>query len=215
MRRLSPAGSVLALILAGLAGFVDAVGFLQLGGIFASFMSGNSTRFGIELSSGHWLEAGRSAAVIGAFVLGAALGSWAGKGGEPSRRPLVLALVAALLGAAGLIGAERPLISGIALVLAMGAENAVFQRRDGTGIGLTYMTGALVRAGQEVAEALAGRSGHGWAANLAMWASLVFGAVLGAACYGAAGLQSVWIAVVLTCLLVPAVWAATRRGHLA
>ena len=215
MRRLSRAGSALALFLAALAGFVDAVGFLQLGGIFASFMSGNSTRLGIEMANGHWRDAGRSATVIGTFVLGAALGGWVGKGGEPSRRPLVLAVVAALLATAGLIGTEDPLLSGIAMVLAMGAENAVFQRRDGTGIGLTYMTGALVRAGQEAVDALAGRSGHSWAPNLALWASLAGGAVLGAAAYGGAGPAAVWIAAALAGVLAPTVWLATRQGHLA
>ena len=35
-----------------------------------------------------------------------------------------------------------------AIVLAMGLENAVFQIDGGAGLGLTYVTGALVKVGQ-------------------------------------------------------------------
>lgn len=40
----------LAFCLAGLAGFVDAIGFLGSGGLFVSFMSGNSTRMAIGIT---------------------------------------------------------------------------------------------------------------------------------------------------------------------
>lgn len=36
------------------AGFVDAVGYAHLGGLFLSFMSGNSTRFGLRIAQGQW-----------------------------------------------------------------------------------------------------------------------------------------------------------------
>lgn len=45
---------MLAATLSALAGYVDAVGFMTLGGFFVSFMSGNSTRLGVGLSSGEW-----------------------------------------------------------------------------------------------------------------------------------------------------------------
>ncbi len=36
--------------LSALAGFVDAIGFIKLGGYFVSFMSGNSTRLAVALA---------------------------------------------------------------------------------------------------------------------------------------------------------------------
>jgi uncharacterized membrane protein YoaK (UPF0700 family) len=42
------------------------------------------------------------------------------------------------------------------IVLAMGLENAVFQIEGGAGLGLTYVTGALVKVGQLAALALRG-----------------------------------------------------------
>lgn len=41
----------LAIALAALAGYVDAIGFLRLGGFFVSFMSGNSTRLAVGIAS--------------------------------------------------------------------------------------------------------------------------------------------------------------------
>ncbi|MDB5521663.1 MAG: hypothetical protein JWQ82_1260, partial [Tardiphaga sp.] len=40
----------LAFCLSGLAGYIDTIGFISLGGFFVSFMSGNTTRLGIELA---------------------------------------------------------------------------------------------------------------------------------------------------------------------
>jgi uncharacterized membrane protein YoaK (UPF0700 family) len=44
----------LAVFLIALAGFVDAVGFLILGNLFVSFMSGNSTQFAILAGRASW-----------------------------------------------------------------------------------------------------------------------------------------------------------------
>jgi len=41
---------VVAVALAALAGYVDVIGFLKIGGLFVSFMSGNSTRLAIGLA---------------------------------------------------------------------------------------------------------------------------------------------------------------------
>jgi uncharacterized membrane protein YoaK (UPF0700 family) len=67
-------GLLLAVMLASLAGMVDAIGFLRLGHLFVSFMSGNSTQFAIAVGSGRFAGAGYILEIIVLFVAGAAGG---------------------------------------------------------------------------------------------------------------------------------------------
>jgi uncharacterized membrane protein YoaK (UPF0700 family) len=67
-------GLMLAFLLAGLAGMVDAIGFLRLGHLFVSYMSGNSTQFAVALGRGRVTEAGSIVWLIALFVAGAAGG---------------------------------------------------------------------------------------------------------------------------------------------
>jgi uncharacterized membrane protein YoaK (UPF0700 family) len=78
------------------------------------------------------------------------------------------------------------------LVLAMGLENAVFQIHGG--LGLTYVTGALVKAGQQIAAALTGGPRLGWLPNLLLWAALVAGSLCGALAYHWINLAAIWFA---------------------
>ncbi|UFN50178.1 DUF1275 domain-containing protein [Roseomonas sp. OT10] len=185
-----------AFLLAAVAGFVDGIGFLHLGGIFVSFMSGNSTRLGVEMAALDGPGALRIAAILLTFVIGAGLGSLVGRHGQPGRRRHVLVLVGVLLPLADLLhmaGAGMPAM--VALVLAMGAENAVFQRDShDPGIALTYMTGALVKVGQRLAAALSGGDRWAWVPNLLHWLSLSLGALCGALAYGQFGLHGLWLA---------------------
>ena len=166
----------LACALSALAGYVDGIGFLHLGGLFVSFMSGNSTRMGVSLAEGQWLPAALALGLIALFVIGAALGSLIVLGRGVHRQPWVLLAEAALLAVAALcyaFGLGNAAVASI--VLAMGLENAVFQIHGGAGLGLTYVTGALVKVGQLVARALTGGPRWGWVSNLLLWAALVTG----------------------------------------
>src|SRR4029077_17111198 len=70
----------LACALSSLAGYVDGIGFLHLGGLFVSFMSGNSTQFGVSLAQGRWSSAMPPLALIALFVCGTAAGSLLARG---------------------------------------------------------------------------------------------------------------------------------------
>jgi uncharacterized membrane protein YoaK (UPF0700 family) len=186
---------LLACALSALAGYVDAIGFLHLGGLFVSFMSGNSTRMGVSLAEGQWSSAAESLGLIALFVVGAAAGSLIVLGRGVNRQPWVLLAEAALLAAAALAYAlDRSNTAIAAIVLAMGLENAVFQIHGGGGLGLTYVTGALVKVGQLLARALTGGARWGWAPNLLLWAALVMGSVCGALAYHWINLAAIWFA---------------------
>jgi uncharacterized membrane protein YoaK (UPF0700 family) len=185
----------LACALSALAGYVDGIGFLHLGGLFVSFMSGNSTRMGVSLAEGHWLNAAEALGLISLFVIGAAAGSLIVLGRGAHRQPWVLLAEALLLTAAALcytFGLSQVAVA--AIVLAMGLENAVFQIDGGAGLGLTYVTGALVKVGQLAAEALTGGVRWGWAPNLLLWAALVAGSLCGALAYHWINLAAIWFA---------------------
>src|ERR1700694_4281266 len=86
----------LACALSARAGYVDASGCLHLGGLFVSFMSGNSTRMGVSLAEGQWLNAAKALGLIVLFVFGAAAGSLIVLSRGANRQPTLL-LAEALL----------------------------------------------------------------------------------------------------------------------
>lgn len=185
---------MLAAALSALAGYVDAVGFLHLGGFFVSFMSGNTTRIGVGLTE-RGGDALIASGLIVTFVAGVVLGSLVASRVRLPRRPAVLALVTALLVlAAGLAMASFSGAAAVAMALAMGAENAVFGEGGEAHIGLTYMTGTLVKLGQHLAIAVTGGDRLGWTPYLLLWAGLLAGAILGAATYAAIGMHALWLA---------------------
>jgi uncharacterized membrane protein YoaK (UPF0700 family) len=203
---------LLACALSALAGYVDGIGFLHLGGLFVSFMSGNSTRMGVSLADGQWSAALDALGLIVLFVAGAALGSLIVLGRSARRRAVLLLVEALLLAAAGLahhLGHQTLAVA--AIVLAMGLENAVFQIDGGGGLGLTYVTGALVKVGQLFAAAMTGGPRWGWLPNLLLWAALVAGAVAGALGYRSFNLGAIWFAALVALALAAMVAAGAKR----
>jgi uncharacterized membrane protein YoaK (UPF0700 family) len=202
----------LACALSAIAGYVDGIGFLHLGGLFVSFMSGNSTRMGVSLAQGQWLSAVEALGLIVLFVIGAAAGSLIVLGRGAHRQPWLLLAEALLLAAAALAYAlGLPNVAVGAIVLAMGLENAVFQIDGGAGLGLTYVTGALVKAGQLIAMALTGGARWAWAPNLLMWAALVMGSAGGAAAYARINLAAIWFAAAAALALSAILAAIAKR----
>lgn len=214
MREYGRRGVLLAASLSALAGFVDAVGFMTLGGFFVSFMSGNLTRFGVGAALGRWDQAGIAAGLIGLFVVGVVAGALVARRVGEERRSAVLAVEAVLLLlAAGLCAAGWTAAGMAAVVLAMGVENAVFQRQGDVGVGLTYMTGTLVRMGQRIATALCGGPRWDWVPFLLLWAGLAAGGALGAVSFLRWGVLSLWGAAAVVVVLTLAVRRAEARAE--
>lgn len=194
------------------AGFVDVLGFLKLGGLFVSFMSGNSTRLAVGLAEQPDIAA-IAALLIVSFVLGVIAGSQiAAAAPDGKRKAVVLAAVALTLAAAAMLEA---LAGGnaavVAMAIAMGCANAVFQRDGEVSIGVTYMTGTLVKLGQRIGDALRGGDRRAWIPYLLLWLALIAGALAGAASYARLGLGSLWIAASWAAVLAATAWRIDFR----
>lgn len=190
-------GLAFAAALAGLAGMVDAIGYLHLSGLFVSFMSGNSTQLGTALGSGDLAQAAVIAELIALFVIGAAAGQIISGLAGRRRMTWILTGVVAMLTIAA-VGATAP----EPMVLAMGALNASIQRVGNIPVGLTYVTGALVRLGQGLGDFVTRRViGWNWLAQASPLAGLIAGATLGAAGHWLIGERAIWATVALAGLL--------------
>lgn len=187
----------IALLLAGLAGFVDAVGFQMLGGFFVSFMSGNTTRMAVGVVE-RTADGVRAGALILMFMAGVVVGSLVGRRAQRRHRAVLWLMLLMLLLAACAMEAGWSMLSGLMLCAAMGTVNAMFERDGEVRVGLTYMTGALVKAGQSIAGRLSGEGGGAaYGAHLLLWMALACGAVLGAIAFQTAGAKALWGAVIV------------------
>jgi len=203
----------LAACFSALAGYVDALGFITLGGFFVSFMTGNTTRLGIELAGGRAGGAVLAGGIIALFVSGVVLGSLVGHATGRQRAPAVLGVVTVLLALAALLetsGAALPAVG--LLAVAMGTENAVFQRDGEVTIGLTYMTGTLVKMGQRIAAAMLGGPKRAFLRHFLLWLGLMGGAFLGAAVHGWIGLAAIWLAAAAAAAMTIAATFFLRDG---
>ena len=77
MQRFTPPQRLFAYAVAGLAGFVDVTGYLQLNGYFVSFMTGNTTLLARDLAEGASRVA-VPALLIAGFVIGVVTGTLVG-----------------------------------------------------------------------------------------------------------------------------------------
>ncbi|MGB3698840.1 MAG: YoaK family protein [Gordonia sp. (in: high G+C Gram-positive bacteria)] len=201
----------LAVVLSGVAGYLDAVGFIELRGHFVSFMSGNTTDLATRVGTWHFGGAGLVAGLIGMFVLGVVVGAVAARFGDG--RSTVLVTTTALLALTSAVAVVADPVTAVALGLpvAMGAMNAVFLHNGEVSIGLTYMTGTLVKAGQQFVEACTGGPRWLWLRNLSLWLALAAGGLVGAAMHRLVGATAAaWFATAIV-LVITVVTIVVRR----
>jgi len=195
----------MAVLLDGVGGYVDAVGFLLLFQLFAANMSGNSILLGVNLGQGHWDAALRQALPIPLFVAGVVLGLLLCRAlaarGRRSTIAAALALEALLLATFAVYGSRflqagalRPAADWQTVLLTalitvpMGLQNAALRHVGSLSVRTTFVTGTLASLAETAVAYLgppapSARAGNASRARLlgGMWAAYVGGAALGAA----------------------------------
>ncbi|MEV7875884.1 DUF1275 family protein [Microbacterium sp. NPDC089188] len=180
MQNVGRGALALSAALAAVAGFVDAVGYLDTGGLFVSFMSGNSTQGAVDVPSSLALAL-VPLGLIASFVVGVAVGGAVRPRSRRAQASLIAgsALVVGLAAVLATAGPSTLWRAGL-LAAAMGALNTLFLAEDRARVAITYSTGTLVSLGLGLAALVTGRSRTAWRRPLLLWAALVAGAVLGA-----------------------------------
>ncbi len=201
-----PSGPLLlALSLAGIAGFIDAFLFLHVTGVFVANMSGNLVRVGIFTGAEKWSNAAGSAAALAAFTTGVIVAIT-----HHDRRLRTYHRVRPdeLLAAEALLTFTLPiilivfdvhfaanadaihyLVMGIG-AFAMGMQASALRRVGDIAVATTYGTGTIVRIGEKAALALrsaARTSDHRRATTLAVLTGVLAAYVGGAAAASALG----------------------------
>ena len=184
--------TAVAAALAAVAGYVDALGYLLLRGVFTSHATGDTAHIGNALALGDVAEAMRFAWPVFMFVAGlflsAAITAMAKKRGFHSSFGISLGIEALLL-------LVSPLIRGyvaLAAVLAgsMGIQTLTVTTARGLRIYTTYMTGNLSKFAEGATKYLVSGSrierDHSVITGL-LWIFFLAGALAGAAAHGAWG----------------------------
>ncbi|ABD04910.1 Protein of unknown function DUF1275 [Rhodopseudomonas palustris HaA2] len=171
----------LALLMTSVAGFLDAVGFTHLAGLYVSFMSGNSTRLGIAIAQGDRQIFLPVALVIFSFVFGAFLGTLISEIVERFKCAAILAIeIGLLVSAIVLTRYVEGYLGLLPVCAAMGMQNAAHETVAGVEIGKSFVTGFLFGLGKALAQLVHGGGSRPQALVYgASWVSFLGGVTLG------------------------------------
>lgn len=184
VERLEPGFSRLLLssVLVLLAGFIDSIGYLGLGKVYLSFMSGNSTKLGIALFEADYALWAATGTVVLLFIAGAFVGTFITDSWGRWHLTLILSVECVLFLFAimlSLMFHTHYIIFPIAM--AMGMQNTMHQMVAHADVGKGFVSGTLFGIGQALAKAARGKApASEWAVLALSWFIFVIGAALGA-----------------------------------
>ena len=164
-----------ACLLAIVAGYADAVGFLGFNA-FAGAMTGNTVLLGIALATDKLADAAQSVAIIAAFLAGVAASALL-------RRHVSLAAILVIEMAAIVVAAlVTPPVAAPVLAFAMGLQNAAMTHFAGLSLNTVFLTGNLQKLVETLLRRDAGSTSEGVAVALLsrLWLAYLAGVVLGA-----------------------------------
>ena len=148
-----------AVVLALIAGYLDGYGLLRLG-VFASFMSGNTTTTGVRTGEGNLHAVLPSAVAIAFFFTGSFFGSLLMQWRLHCSHRLTFGLIASML---AMVGLERHVTLNVlleiaTLSMATGMINPTLSGVGGESVSLTFVTGTLKRLADHLASAVVQKS---------------------------------------------------------
>lgn len=182
---------LLVLLLALNSGATDAIGFVGLGGVFTSVMTGNMVLLGVAIGGQDATLAIHSASAIACFALGAGIGARIAhlpRENDPVwphavTRALAVELVALLVFLVGWLvtGGEPTGAIQLSLLvvnaLALGIQSSAIQRFGVSGLSTTYLTGTLTTV---VIRLMTGHGLRHVRSSIEILVALICGAGLGA-----------------------------------
>ncbi|MEY8743857.1 YoaK family protein [Bacillales bacterium AN1005] len=208
VERLEPGLSRLLLssALVLIAGFIDAIGYLGLGKVYLSFMSGNSTKLGISLFKGDYSVWATTGVVVLLFIVGAFIGTLITELSRQYHLTLILSAESILfvIAITWVILLHNDSIL-FPLAVAMGMQNTMHQMVAHADVGKGFVSGTLFGIGQAIAKAVRGKApASEWAVLALSWITFVIGAALGALLFTQASLFiSLFVALSALVLLIP------------
>lgn len=180
--------SALCVLSLGLiAGYVDAVGYVELHGIFTAAMTGNSTTFGIALADRDWVRTSAVGIVLGLFFCGA-LGASLLRRALPAYRHEWLWMAGLLIVAQGVhwshAAGSSSRVETLLLAVAMAMQGEALSRFSGVSVQTIVVTNNIVKFADNIAGFLfglwRGKSGFTLASALPGlgWGGCIAGAFL-------------------------------------
>ncbi len=146
-----------AALLCAIAGYVDALGYLRLGSVFAANMTGNTVLLAIVLAEGAWRRAAIYALTLAAFFAGALAASLL-KRALARADWLPLLAQAALLLFASFWPLAAPAELAV-LAIGMGMQGASFTLFAGTSLNTVVITSTVCRLASGLVDGLWPRRG--------------------------------------------------------
>jgi uncharacterized membrane protein YoaK (UPF0700 family) len=134
-----------AALLAGIAGYVDAICYLRLGGAFAANMTGNLVEVGLAAAQGQWGDALWCASLLVAFLLGILAARLVLRIQHSARLSLLLEAAIIVVAATGVLGIAAVPVLAAAMAL---QNEAVTHGIVALNVG--FITGDLQRVGERL-----------------------------------------------------------------
>ncbi len=192
-----PTKRTLVLVLGGVAGAVDAVGYVTLFHLFTANMTGNTVKAAHGLAAGQWSKLAWHAFPVAMFALGAIVGAIVAR--VMRSRARALALEAAALGAFAVLASSRDFgelrwLAAAMPATAMGIQSVTVRRCGGATVQTAFVSGVLVSfADALVSWVKSKRADAGARARLVLgiWCAYVLGAVAGFSAHARIGAAAI------------------------